>query len=260
MMIFSDSTGLSTHGVLQLHPVGPVIGGMVVHPMARCKEVMRFYHEYASAAPDELTTVAALMTSPDGDPVVGIAVCYCGTLEEGERVLKPLKSFGPPLADLIQPMPYLDVQRLLAGAFPIGPRYYWKTSLLRDLTDAAIETIEAHASVKPTALSAIAFQQLHGAASRVGVTETAFAHRYDHYNFIPVAIWEDANEDTKSVQWVRALWEAMQPYLERDAYLNDMGDEDKERVRAAYGANYERLSTLKNKYDPSNFFRLNWNV
>ena len=109
-------------------------------------------------------------------------------------------------------------------------------------------------------MSAIGIQQLHGAAIRVGATETAFAHRYFHYNLLPVSIWRSPADSEKSVRWVRELWEAMQPFLERDAYGNDMGEEGEERVRSAYGINYERLVALKNRYDPTNFFRLNQNI
>jgi FAD/FMN-containing dehydrogenase len=252
--------GVVTSFEYRLHPVGPVLGGMSIYPMAKAREVLRFFHEFSSTVPDELSTFAALLTTPDGDLAVAIAVCYCGSLEEGDKVLSPLRKFGSPVADMIGPMPYVELQSVFDGGFVAQECYYWKTSLIRELRDDSIEAIESYATRKPTPMSAIGIQQLHGAAVRVGATETAFAHRYSHYNLLPVSIWRSPADSEKSVRWVRELWEAMQPFLERDAYGNDMGEEGEERVRSAYGINYERLVALKNRYDPTNFFRLNQNI
>jgi FAD/FMN-containing dehydrogenase len=252
--------GVVTSFEYRLHPVGPVLGGMSIYPMAKAREVLRFFHEFSSTVPDELSTFAALLTTPDGDLAVAIAVCYCGSLEEGDKVLSPLRKFGSPVADMIGPMPYVELQSVFDGGFVAQECYYWKTSLIRELRDGSIEAIESYAARKPTPMSAIGIQQLHGAAIRVGATETAFAHRYSHYNLLPVSIWRSPADSEKSIRWVRELWEAMQPFLERDAYGNDMGEEGEERVRSAYGINYERLVALKNRYDPTNFFRLNQNI
>lgn len=252
--------GVVTSFEYRLHPVGPVLGGMSIYPMAKAREVLRFFHEFSSTVPDELSTFAALLTTPDGDLAVAIAVCYCGSLEEGDKVLSPLRKFGSPVADMIGPMPYVELQSVFDGGFVAQECYYWKTSLIRELRDGSIEAIESYAARKPTPMSAIGIQQLHGAAIRVGTTETAFAHRYSHYNLLPVSIWRSPADSEKSIRWVRELWEAMQPFLERDAYGNDMGEEGEERVRSAYGINYERLVALKNRYDPTNFFRLNQNI
>ena len=252
--------GIVTSFEYRLHPVGPVLGGMSIYPMAKAREVLRFFHEFSSTVPDELSTFAALVTTPDGDLAVAIAVCYCGSLEEGDKVLSPLRKFGSPVADMIGPMPYVELQSVFDGGFVAQECYYWKTSLIRELRDGSIEAIESYAARKPTPMSAIGIQQLHGAAIRVGATETAFAHRYSHYNLLPVSIWRSPADSEKSIRWVRELWEAMQPFLERDAYGNDMGEEGEERVRSAYGINYERLVALKNRYDPTNFFRLNQNI
>jgi hypothetical protein len=252
--------GVVTSFEYRLHPVGPVLGGMSIYPMAKAREVLHFFHEFSSTVPDELSTFAALLTTPDGDLAVAIAVCYCGSLEEGDKVLSPLRKFGLPVADMIGPMPYVELQSVFDGGFVAQECYYWKTSLIRELRDDSIEAIESYATRKPTPMSAIGIQQLHGAAVRVGATETAFAHRYSHYNLLPVSIWRSPADSEKSVRWVRELWEAMQPFLERDAYGNDMGEEGEERVRSAYGINYERLVALKNRYDPTNFFRLNQNI
>jgi len=262
--------GVATSFEFQLHSVGSVLGGMVVHPMAKAREVLRFYEEFAASAPDELTTACALLSDPDGNPIVAIALCYCGSLEEGEKILKPLRAFGPPAADLVRPMAYVELQAMLDDVFTPGRRYYWKTSLLRNLTEPSIEALVEHAGRKASPMSLMVLQQLHGAAGRVGVTETAFAHRYDHYNCLPVAVWDNHEGSEKNIRWAREYWEAMQPFVEDDCYANDLGEVEletslegkgEERVKAAYGEKtYERLVTLKNKYDPTNFFRLNANI
>lgn len=154
--------------------------------------------------------------------------------------------------------------------FTPGRHYYWKTSLLRNLNETAIDALVEHAGQKTSPISLMVLQQLHGAAGRVGVEDTAFAHRYDHFNCIPVAVWETSKGSDEHIRWAREYWELMQPFVEDACYANDLGEEELEtgaqgkpenRVKAAYGEQtYERLVTLKNKYDPTNFFRLNANV
>ena len=252
--------GIVTSFEYQLHPVGPVLGGMVLYPISMAMDVLRFYHNFASGCPDELSTAAGLLTAPDGNPVVAIVVCYSGTLDEGENVLKPLRTFGSPVADLVKPMKYLEMQSILDEGFPPGRLHYWKANFLRALSDDAIETLVKFAKAKPSPMSAVLLQQMHGAASRVGPTETAFAHRYEQYDFAIVSQWRDSADSEKNVNWTREFWDAMQPFVERSVYVNNLGEEGEERVRAAYGPNYERLVALKNKYDQTNFFRLNQNI
>lgn len=202
------------------------------------------------------------MTDPDGNPAVAIVACYCGPLEEGEKALKPLRTFSTPLADLIAPRPYVEMQSLFDEAWT--PRlYYNKAHNIRHLSDAAIETLVAYARTLPTTLSAIALQQLHGAAGRVAVSETAFPHRYDHYALYVHPATDDAADSEKMIRWAQEGWQAMKPFAERAVYVNALEDaleEGEHRVREAYGPNYERLVALKNKYDPTNFFRSNQNI
>ncbi len=252
--------GIVTSFEYQLHPVTTVLGGMILHSRADAGSFLRFLREYASGAPDELTIVAALLHTPDGVPAVAAAVCCCGPMEQAEEILKPLKSFGTPIADLVQPIPYIEQQRLLDDAWPPGDHYYWKTSLVSNLSDDAIEVLIENAAKAPSPLSITALQQLHGAATRVSATETAFVHRYDHYDFIPMARWKDSAEAERNIDWARAFWQAMQPYADDAVYGNDLGDEEDDRVYAAYGPNHDRLVALKDQYDPNNLFRLNQNI
>ena len=250
--------GVVTAFEYRLHPVGKVLGGMVLYPQAR--ESLRFYDEFSSTCPDEVSTVGLLTSAPDGSPVFAVVVCHCGSLEEGERALSPLREFGPPLADMIEPRDYVELQAMTDEAWPPGNLYYWKSSLVRSVSDELIDVLLEHAARKPTPLSVIYFQQLHGAASRVGPEDTAFAHRFDHYNCGAMLETQDPADVEPGIQWARECWRAMQPHVERRNYVNDLSDDDPARVPEAYGPGYDRLLELKRKYDPQNVFRLNANV
>lgn len=255
--------GVVTSFEYRLHPVGPVLGGMVLHPLSQGEEVLRFFDEFSSAAPDELNTVGAVLTAPDGTLAFATAVCYCGPVELGEKVLKPLRTFSSPLADLISPRPYTEMQTLFDEAWQPGRLYYNKAHNIRTLSESAIETLLAYARTIPTPLSNIAFQQLHGAATRVGTSETAFPHRYPHYVLMAHPATDDPADSEKMIRWAQECWQAMEPFAERAVYVNALEDyleEGEQRVREAYGPNYDRLVALKNKYDPANFFRLNQNI
>ncbi|HEU0022005.1 MAG TPA: FAD-binding oxidoreductase [Dehalococcoidia bacterium] len=253
--------GVVTSFEYQLHPVGPVLAGMVIHPMAKAKEVLQFYRDYARSCPDELTAFAALMTSPDGDPVVSIIVAYIGPIEEGERLMEPVKTFGPPVADTIGPMSYCQVNAMLDGAFPYGGVHrYWKSSFLETMSNQVIDTVIDRAAALPTPTSMIGFFHMHGAASRVGPDETAFGLRQDQWDYDFIAQWDPPVDPQKYIQWVREAWTAMEPFATGGVYVNHLDAEEADRIQAAYGSNYERLLAIKNKYDPTNLFRLNQNI
>jgi hypothetical protein len=252
--------GVVTSFEYRLHPVGQVFGGMVVHELSNAKDVLRFYREFTLESPDELGTMPLFATSPAGNPVIALFGCYSGPIEEGEKVLKPLRSFGAPFSDFFGPMNYVDMQSYLDWGFPKGRLQEWKSSFLPFLSDESIDVLVEYALTKPSPLSAFVLQYLHGAACRVRATETAFAHRSEKHDLLIISMWEDPSETEKNITWTRKFLQAMQPFLERGVYVNNLGDEGEERVRAAYGPNYERLVALKNKYDPTNFFRMNQNI
>ena len=256
--------GIATSFEFQLHPVGPMLGGLVIHPLDQAVELIGFYEEFTQTSPDELGSMAVFVTSPEGQRVVAIAVCYNGSIEEGERVLRPLREFGTPLADVIGPMAYAQVQGMLDEGFPPGLQNYWKSNFLKGLDDKAIEIIVDHVRNAPSPNSAVAIEQFCGAVSRVGMDDTAFNHRNARYNLLIVGMWPDPAAKDENVKWVRDLWDAMEPYSSGGVYVNYLGqeaDEGAERVKAAYGPEkYERLVALKNKYDPTNLFRLNQNI
>jgi FAD/FMN-containing dehydrogenase len=252
--------GVVTSFTYQLHPVGPVLGGSVVYPAAKAREALRFYQEFARTCPDELTTTASVGADPDGRPVVAVAVCYCGPLAAGERVVQPLRTFGPPMADDIQPMTYCALQSKNDAGFPLGRQHYWKGGRLAHLGDEAIEALLELVAKDPAAPCGIGFQQVHGAAGRVDPAATAFPHRGQWYDFLILAQWEDPSLSAQNVQRTRAIFAAMQPFLERGVYVNNLGTAEDDRLRAAYGDNYERLVALKHVYDPTNLFHMNQNI
>jgi hypothetical protein len=255
--------GIVTSFEYQLHAVGPVLAGMVIHPLAKAKEALAFYRDFAKAIPDEVNTIGGLLTSPDGNPVAVIAVCYNGGLDAGERVLRPLREFGPPVADQIRPMAYREVQTQLDAATVRGRRYYIKSSLMRSISDDAIDTLIERFATVPSPLTLVFFQQLGNAANRVGAQETAFSQRDALCEWGCLSSWLDPAEDGANIRWTRELAEAMQPFSSGGAYITQMGveaEEGADRIKAAYGPNYERLAALKHKYDPTNLFRHNQNI
>ena len=256
----SGNFGVVTSFDYQLHAVGPtILGGMVVYPVAKAREVLRFYREFSKAAPDELTIYAGILDPPDSETVIALICCYCGPLDKGAAVVRPVKSFGSPLQDALGPIPYAAQQSLTDAGFPAGSYYYTKGGFLPDLTDEAIEVFEEYAATKPSPLSGVLVQTVCGAASRVDSKATAFAHRRFPYAPVIVSQWLDAADSDKNVAWARDFWRALEPFAS-GAYVNDLGRDDEDRIRIAYGANYERLAALKKKYDPDNFFRLNPNI
>jgi len=254
------NVGVVTSFEYRLHPVGPVLAGAVAWPVDRARRILAFYDEFARGCPDELGINAGFGHAEDGTPVLGVAVAWIGDLDAGERLLKPLRALEHPLADGIGPMTYVDLQRGGDGGFPNGRRHYWKGGFLHRLGPAAIDVLMHFAATCPSVYTQIGLQQMHGAAARVAPTETAFAHRYDQWDCLLLSQWDRAADDEKNIRWTRELHAAMAPHLERAVYVNDLGADESDRVRAAYGPNYERLVAIKAQYDPDNFFRGNQNV
>ncbi len=253
--------GVVTSFTFQLHQVGEMLGGLLIYSAEQASDVLRFYREFTQSAPDELSLFAGLMTSPEGMPIVGLVVAYNGPIEEGERVLRPLREFGPPLADQVGPMPYIALQTMLDEAFPPGLQVYWRSHFLRGLPDEAIETMVDRFAQVSSPLSIVLIEHLGGAVARVARDDTAFDHRDAEYNLAIIARWPDPAMAETGIAWTRELWTAMQPHS-RGVYVNYLGvGESASRVREAYGEEkYRRLATLKREYDPTNLFRFNQNI
>jgi FAD/FMN-containing dehydrogenase len=257
--------GVVTSFEYQLHPVGPVLAGVVLHPFAHARAVLQFYRDFTRTAPDELASGVVCITLPDGTPVAGIVVCYSGPLDTGERVLQPLRAFGTPLADQIGIMPYTAAQKLVDAFYPPGLQHYWKASFLREIGDAAIDTIATYCAQRPSPIChGLIEHTLGGAVSRIDRDATAFHHRDVQYSFMSLGVCTDPAEAEKCGRWAREFWAAMQPFATGGVYVNYLGqeaDEGAARLHAAYGPEkYQRLVALKRKYDPTNLFRLNQNI
>jgi len=253
--------GIVTSFEYRLHPLGQVLGGPVLHPFEAAQEAFGFFREFMNSAPDEVSGAFGLGPLPDGQRAVFLFVCYAGPPEEGEKVIAPVREFGSPLEDLIQPMSYCDLQQAFDADFPFGLKNYWKSSNLATLSDDAIETMVAFMESAPSLKPMVFVERLGGAVARVPAEATAFGHREAEYDLIIAAIWGDDAEQEAHVDWARSFWEATQPYSTESVYVNYLSEEGEERVRAAYGGeHYTRLVELKRKYDPENVFRSNQNI
>ena len=195
-----------------------------------------------------------------GKEILALAVCYYGEQAEGERVLKPLRAVGRPIADVIGPTPFLAWQTVLDPLLAPGMRNYWKSHDFRQLDDGLIEVFIDHARRIPDPQTEIAFAQLGGAVSRVAHTATAYTHRDAQFVVNVHGRWADPARDAACVGWARELFKAATPFATGGVYVNFLTQEEQDRVHAAYGENYARLVALKNKYDPSNLFSVNQNI
>jgi FAD/FMN-containing dehydrogenase len=263
--------GVVTSFEYRLHPVGPtVLAGVMLYPAAKAREVLGFYRDFIETAPDELTTIMVLRMAPPapflppsvhGQPVIVIGACYAGSVEEGERVVAPLRRFGKPLVDLIRPTPYVSHQAFFDATAPHGLRYYWKSEYVPSLSDALIDTLVDRAWSVPTPESYTIIFHLGGAVGRHDPDGSAFEDRRATHAVNIDAVWSEPAREPACIAWTRELWEAVRPYSTGRVYVNFLGEEGQDRVRAAYGeTKYERLRALKRRYDPTNFFRLNQNI
>jgi FAD/FMN-containing dehydrogenase len=255
--------GVVTSFEYQLHPVGPLLVGLVIFPLDQAREVLRFYHEFASSIPDEVNTASGLATLEDGTPAVAIVACYNGPLDEGEKVLEPPRKLGQPIMAQFGPMPYVQVQHMLDPFTPEGNQYYEKGHFIVDITDGAIDALVESYRNTSSPGNLLIFQQQGNAVNRVPQDATAYSHRDARYNLILIARWADPRESEIHFRWTRELWEELAPYSTGGVYVNNVGseaDDGATMIRSAYGANYPRLAQVKAKYDPTNFFRHNQNI
>ena len=258
--------GVATWLEYELYPVGPMVtGGLVAHPFAAARDVLRFYRDLTASLPDELTAFAGVLHAPDGSgtKLAAILVCHCGSLEAGAAAVAPIKGFGSPVMDVIGPMPYSAVNTMVDGGFPKGALNYWKSNFLTALPDAAIDAIIARFAGAPSPMSGLMLEHFHGAATRVGPTDTAFPHRAVGYNFLVVGEWMDASATKANVAWARDAYTAMAPHFGAGKYVNYLNTDEvgeQSAVTAAFGPNWTRLREVKRKYDPENVFHLNQNI
>jgi FAD/FMN-containing dehydrogenase len=263
--------GIVTSFEFKLHPVGPLVtAGVIFYPGDRAGEILRFYRDWVEDAPDELTTLANLLTAPPapfipeawhGKPLVALIGMYAGPTDEGERAVRPLRELGDPVADLLGPMPYVAMQQLVDPLWGPGAHSYMKSGFLKGLDDGAIETLTSYHQEATSPKSEIHVHHVGGAVAEVAPDATAFGDRSSPFLLNIIASTFTSDGYGEAVRWAQALHDGLEPSLSGSAYVNFLSGEGEERVRAAYGPdNYRRLAALKREYDPTNVFRLNQNV
>lgn len=256
--------GIATSLEYRLHPVGPMVtGGMIAHPYPQARDLLRFFRDTTARCPDELTMFAGLVHAPDAPDVKLAAMlgCHCGPPAEGEAALRPIKAFGTPAMDALGPISYCQVNGMLDAGYPKGLLNYWKSNFLTALTDEAIDTMVDCYARCPSPITQLIIEHLHGAATRVDPTATAFPLRMPGYNLLLLCQWAKPSESDACVRWVRETFAAMRPFMAELRYVNYLdNDEGDDPAAAAYGVNFRRLQSLKATYDPDNLFHMNQNI
>ena len=262
--------GVVTSFEFQAHPVGPeVLAGLIVHPFSDGPEVLRACRDFLKEAPDELTVWTVLRKAPPmpflpeevhGTEVVVLAAMYAGDISDGEVALAPLRGMGNPIADVIGPQPFVGWQQAFDPLLTPGERNYWKTHDFDEMSDEMIDTALGYLETLPDPQSDVFFAQMGGAQGRVSDDATAYQGRSAEYVLNVHGRWSDASQDESCIAWCRDLWNAMGQYATGEAYVNFMTEEEGARLESAYGSSYQRLVELKNRYDPTNLFRLNQNI
>jgi FAD/FMN-containing dehydrogenase len=265
--------GIVTSFTYRLHDVGPLVyGGLMAAPLERAADTLRFMREWFEDAPEDLGAAMAFISAPPEpfvpqemhfQPCVGMVVCWTGDMEEGERVVAPLREVMQPAVDMVQPMPYTALQSMLDAGGPKGIRGYMKAEFMDDMSDEALETLVRHGSNRAGPMAQLLVEPMGGAIGRMGEDDTALGRRDVKWCYHALAMWMEPDQETADAQtaWARELADEMRPHTTDGVYLNFTSDEGDERVRATYGPEkYARLVALKDQYDPGNVFRLNQNI
>jgi FAD/FMN-containing dehydrogenase len=263
--------GVVTAFHFRLHEVGPIVlGGMLMYPAEMAGELTRHFRDFMASAPDEVGAAIAYISAPPldfvpepvrGQPVAGVVICYAGDPEEGEEAIRPLREFGPPAMDMVQPMPYVALQGLLEAGNPKGMQNYWTADFLAELPDEAVDVLVGKATRPVSPLSQIILMPGGGAVSRVDEDATAFGQRNAPFNVHYLSMWPDPADTEQNIAYTRDIADSMKPWTTGRAYLNFLGDEGIGRVEAAFGTEkYVRLQALKDEWDPENLFRHNQNI
>ena len=262
--------GVVTSFEFQAHSVGPeILSGLIVHPLSNAVEVLRAYRDFVKEAPDEVTVWAVMRKAPPlpflpddvhGTEILILAAMYTGDMSDGEAALAPLREIGEPIADVIGPHPFTGWQQAFDPLLTPGERNYWKTHDFAELSDELIDKILGYIATLPDPQCEVFFAQVGGAQGRVPDEATAYQGRSAAYVMNVHGRWSDASQDEGGIRWCRDLWNAIAQYATGEAYVNFMTEEEGDRLESAYGASYSRLVELKNRYDPSNLFRMNQNI
>ena len=259
--------GIVTSFKFQAHPLKTVFGGPTFWPIEKTEEVMAWYHNFITQAPDDLNGFIATMTIP-GPPFpehlhhkkyCGIVWCYVGDINKVDEVFAPMRAMKP-IFEHLGEMPYPAIQTMFDGMMPPGLQWYWRADFFKELGPEVGAQHLKFGSQIPTPLSQMHIYPISGAASRVANDATPWAYRNANYAEVIVGVDPDPSNAEVITDWCKSYWEALHPYSMGGAYSNFMMDEGQERVQASYRDNYKRLSQIKSKYDPTNFFQVNQNI
>ena len=263
--------GVVTSFLYRAHAVKDVYAGPIFWDIKDAKAVMSFYRDFIRIAPEKLCPFLGLKTVPSCDPfpkeiwgkrICALVSCYNGPVEEGVKAMAPVREATPkPILDWMGPMPFITLQGLFDGLFPKGMQWYWKGDYVKELSDTAIDVHIANASNAPSELCLMHLYPIDGAVHRVKSAATAWSCRDAQWSMVIAGIDPSPGKAAALKKWGRAYWEAVHPYNLGGAYVNFMMDDEIDgRLQATYGANYPRLTTVKQKYDPKNLFRVNQNI
>ena len=245
------------------HPLVSVLGGSLLHPVDAAPELFSLYREFARDIPDELGTQLALIHAPDGSgaKLCVLAVCHAG--DDHERAsdeTQPVREFGMPIADMIERMPYPAVNTGVDWLFPPGVLSYWKSAFFSELSDEAVSLMIEAFQQAPSELCAMVIEDFHGAVTRVPAGATAYPHREPGFNLLVISQWRDPTQTPDGIAWARSTFDRLSSHMSERSYINYLTADDHDRIRHAYGPNYQRLRDLKGRYDRENLFRLNQNI
>jgi FAD/FMN-containing dehydrogenase len=261
--------GVVTSMEFRLHPVDMVHAGIIVYPLEHAETVSKFYREYLASAPEELGAFLAFALGPPvpflpeewhGKPVCVVVGMWTGDQAEGPARWQPFLDVAPVAGSMVGPMPYPALNQAFDAMLPKGLLGYWKADFLPELVDGAIDAHIRYATSIPTIPTAVHLYPIDGAVQRVGPTDTAFANRNVKFAPVIAAFWENPADNDANIAWVREYAQALHPYSAPGGYINFMDGDDLPRVAENYGPNYKRLSEIKAKYDPQNFFHVNQNI
>src|SRR5581483_3815018 len=253
------NSGIVTSFLFEAHPVSTVCAGPMLWSLDDAADVMKWYREFITQAPEEMNGFFAALTVPPGPPfpeqlhlkkMCGIVWCYLGSMEQANTILEPIRSYRPPAFEFFGPMPFPMLQGLFDPLYPAGLQWYWKADFFKELSDAAIEKHLEHAPLLPTWQSTMHLYPVNGKVNRVGEGDTAFSHRDSVWSEVIVGVDPDPTNAGKITEWARNYYDALHPFGAGGAYLNFMMEEGEDRIRATYRGNYDRLAKIKAKYDP----------
>jgi FAD/FMN-containing dehydrogenase len=261
--------GIVTSFLFRTHPISTNYAGPMFWDIGQAPQVMKWYREFITHAPEDITGFFAFLTVPPGPPfpeklhnrkVCGIVWCYTGPMDKAEEVFKPIRGFLPTILDFVGPIPHPALQGMFDPVYPPGLQWYWKADFVNTLNDEAIALHAKHASELPTWQSTMHLYPINGAAHRVGKNDTAWSYREANWAQVIVGVDADPANSNRIRNWATSYWQALHPYSAGGGYINFMMDEGEQGVRASYREAYDRLAVVKAKYDPTNFFRVNQNI